>query len=378
MERGTIDACEWVGPYDDEKLGFNKVAKYYYTPGVMELEATNVIMVGKQPWASLPPRYQAALRYAGNYAATEMLASYDAKNAQAIARLVASGTQLSVLPEDVIKALRGALETVLDEEAASNEQFKKILANWRAVPRRAAPLVLDRRHARRARGLPHRSAALGWRQPGQDPVVPSPDPLGGTTMARYDDRDWDDDRRDRRHVHGRYSGAQAGDDRHRQERWRHGGYGSDWQPGRDTDRDYGMDRGDYYDPDHEYRRRRYQRASDREEPYAERPMPGEHADRRRDRRITAPGGRRGTCLGKAERLVGGEGRHRGVGPKGYVRSDERIRELGLRPRPAVIPSASRDLQSSITPARCRRSSSCRDRAGSRPAGSAASPRACTA
>jgi TRAP-type mannitol/chloroaromatic compound transport system substrate-binding protein len=131
MERGTIDACEWVGPYDDEKLGFNKVAKYYYTPGVMELEAVNQIMVGKQPWASLPPRYQAALRYAGNYAMTEMLASYDAKNAQAIARLVASGTQLSVLPEDVIKALRGALESVLDEEAAGNEQFKKILANWR-------------------------------------------------------------------------------------------------------------------------------------------------------------------------------------------------------------------------------------------------------
>jgi TRAP-type mannitol/chloroaromatic compound transport system substrate-binding protein len=131
MERGTIDACEWVGPYDDEKLGFNKVAKYYYTPGVMELEAVNQLMVGKQAWASLPPRYQAALRYAGNYAMAEMLASYDAKNAVAIARLVAAGTQLSVLPEDVIKALRGALESVLDEEAAGNEQFKKILANWR-------------------------------------------------------------------------------------------------------------------------------------------------------------------------------------------------------------------------------------------------------
>jgi TRAP-type mannitol/chloroaromatic compound transport system substrate-binding protein len=131
MERGTIDACEWVGPYDDEKLGFNKVAKYYYTPGVMELEANNVVMVNKQAWASLPPRYQAALRYAGYYAMTEMLASYDAKNAQAIARLVAAGTQLSVLPEEVIKALRVALEQVLDEEAAGNEQFKKILANWR-------------------------------------------------------------------------------------------------------------------------------------------------------------------------------------------------------------------------------------------------------
>ena len=131
LERGTIDACEWVGPYDDEKLGFNKVAKYYYTPGVMELEAVNQIMVNKAAWATLPPRYQAALRYAGFYALTDMMASYDAKNAQAIARLVASGTQLSVLPEEVIKALRVALETVLDEEAAQNEQFKKILTNWR-------------------------------------------------------------------------------------------------------------------------------------------------------------------------------------------------------------------------------------------------------
>ena len=131
LERGTIDACEWVGPYDDEKLGFNKVAKYYYTPGVMELEAVNQIMVNKAAWASLPPRYQAALRSAGMYVMTDMMASYDAKNAQAIARLVASGTQLSVLPEEVIKALRAALETVLDEEAAQNEQFKKILTNWR-------------------------------------------------------------------------------------------------------------------------------------------------------------------------------------------------------------------------------------------------------
>ncbi len=132
LERGTIDACEWVGPYDDEKLGFGKVAPYYYTPGVMELEALNVVMVSKQNWAALPPRYQAAIKYASAYAMQDMLASYDAKNAEAIARLVASGTKLSVLPEEIIKALRVALEQVLDEEAAGNAQFKKILEDWRA------------------------------------------------------------------------------------------------------------------------------------------------------------------------------------------------------------------------------------------------------
>jgi TRAP-type mannitol/chloroaromatic compound transport system substrate-binding protein len=131
LERGTIDACEWVGPYDDEKLGFHKVAKYYYTPGVMELEATNNLFIHKAAWAALPPRYQAILKYGCWYALTEMLASYDAKNAKAIARVVAAGAQLSVLPPEVIKALRTALETVLDEEGAKSEQFKKILDNWR-------------------------------------------------------------------------------------------------------------------------------------------------------------------------------------------------------------------------------------------------------
>ncbi len=131
LEKGTIDACEWVGPYDDEKLGFHKVAKYYYTPGVMELEAFSQLFINKATWAALPPAYQAALRYACWYALNEMLASYDAKNAKAINRVVAGGAQLSVLPPEIIKALRGALESVLDEEAGKNPLFKKILDNWR-------------------------------------------------------------------------------------------------------------------------------------------------------------------------------------------------------------------------------------------------------
>jgi TRAP-type mannitol/chloroaromatic compound transport system substrate-binding protein len=131
LEKGTIDACEWVGPYDDEKLGFHKVAKYYYTPGVMELEAVNQLFIHKAAWAALPPAYQAALRYACWYAATEMVASYDAKNALAINRVIAGGAQLSVLPPEIIKALRTALETVLDEEGAKSSRFKKILDNWR-------------------------------------------------------------------------------------------------------------------------------------------------------------------------------------------------------------------------------------------------------
>ena len=149
LEKGTIDACEWVGPYDDEKLGFHKVAKYYYTPGVMELEATNQLFINKAAWARCRRAYQAVLRYACWYALMEMLASYDAKNAKAIARVVAGGAQLSVLPPEIIKALRAALETVLDEEAAQERAVQEDPGELAPVPRRAAPLVLDRRYARR-------------------------------------------------------------------------------------------------------------------------------------------------------------------------------------------------------------------------------------
>ncbi len=131
LEKGTMDAVEWVGPYDDEKLGFHKVAKYYYLPGVLELEANNGFYINKAAWAALPPHYQAILRGACAATLLEMMASYDAKNAKAIGSLVAKGTQIAVLPPEIIKALRKALEEVLDEEAAKSEQFKRILASWR-------------------------------------------------------------------------------------------------------------------------------------------------------------------------------------------------------------------------------------------------------
>src|SRR6201988_1146022 len=81
LEKGTIDAAEWVGPYDDEKLGFHKVAKYMHIPGVLELCANTSLYVNKAKWAELPVSYQSMLRAACTYALMEMLASYDARNA---------------------------------------------------------------------------------------------------------------------------------------------------------------------------------------------------------------------------------------------------------------------------------------------------------
>jgi len=83
-------------------------------------------------WAELPKSHQAMLQAACSYALTEMLAGYDARNARAIARVVAQGAVLTVLTPETLRALRTALEQVLDEEAAKSAQFKTVLDNWRA------------------------------------------------------------------------------------------------------------------------------------------------------------------------------------------------------------------------------------------------------
>jgi TRAP-type mannitol/chloroaromatic compound transport system substrate-binding protein len=108
LEKGTIDAAEWVGPYDDEKLGFNKVAKFYYYPGFWEGGPMVHTLVNEKKFAELPKHYQAALETACNEATTWMQAKYDAQNPPALRRLVASGTQLRPFPRSVLEAAEKA------------------------------------------------------------------------------------------------------------------------------------------------------------------------------------------------------------------------------------------------------------------------------
>ena len=91
LEKGAIDAAEWVGPYDDEKLGFNKVAKFYYYPGWWEPGPALVTLVNDKKWAELPKDYQAALRAACGEANVWMPAKYDVVNVPALKRLLAGG-----------------------------------------------------------------------------------------------------------------------------------------------------------------------------------------------------------------------------------------------------------------------------------------------
>jgi TRAP-type mannitol/chloroaromatic compound transport system substrate-binding protein len=126
LERGTIDAAEWVGAYDDEKLGFNKVARFYYYPGWWEGGAVLHTCVNTAKWNELPKHYQAILRGASAFANTEMTAKYDARNPPALKRLVAAGTQLRPFPTDVLDAAFKASQDLYAEISGRNADFKKI------------------------------------------------------------------------------------------------------------------------------------------------------------------------------------------------------------------------------------------------------------
>jgi TRAP-type mannitol/chloroaromatic compound transport system substrate-binding protein len=131
LEKGTIDAAEWVGPYDDEKLGFNKVAPIYYYPGWWEGGPMLSVMPNLNAWEALPPSYKAALEAACAAADTGMITKYDALNPAALKRLVAGGTQLKPFTVDVMTACYKAAIELYDETAAANPKFKKVYDAWK-------------------------------------------------------------------------------------------------------------------------------------------------------------------------------------------------------------------------------------------------------
>lgn len=130
LERGTIDAAEWVGPYDDERLGLQKVAKYYYAPGWAEGSAQVSLYVGQKHWDDLPANYKAAIEAACATVNGWMLAKYDNGNPAALKRLVAAGAQVRIYSREVLNALFDATEKLYAELSAQNPQFKKVYESW--------------------------------------------------------------------------------------------------------------------------------------------------------------------------------------------------------------------------------------------------------
>src|SRR6187399_331420 len=126
LEKGTLDACEWVGPYDDEKLGFYKVAPHYYAPGWWEGGSMIFAFVNMDKWNALPKAYQAVLEQAGAYANTWMVAKYDQLNPASLRKLLAGGTKLHSFSGPIMEASYNAAMELHGEIAKENPSFKKV------------------------------------------------------------------------------------------------------------------------------------------------------------------------------------------------------------------------------------------------------------
>jgi TRAP-type mannitol/chloroaromatic compound transport system substrate-binding protein len=135
LERGVVDAAEWVGPYDDEKLGLNKVAQFYAYPGFWEGGAGLEFWINSRAWDSLSNEYKAIVEAASTHAATVMQARYDARNPAALKKLVAGGTRLFRFPKEVMDAAFKASQDVYAEIAGKNPAFKKIHDDYMAFRR---------------------------------------------------------------------------------------------------------------------------------------------------------------------------------------------------------------------------------------------------
>jgi TRAP-type mannitol/chloroaromatic compound transport system substrate-binding protein len=131
LERGAIDATEWVGPYDDEKLGFYKVARYYYYPGWWEPGPSLSFYVNRQAWDELPSAYQAMITTGAREAAGFMQARYDARNPAALARLLAAGVQLRRFSTDIMQAAEQAAFALMEEEATADATYRRVYDAWR-------------------------------------------------------------------------------------------------------------------------------------------------------------------------------------------------------------------------------------------------------
>jgi TRAP-type mannitol/chloroaromatic compound transport system substrate-binding protein len=126
LEKGTVDAAEWIGPYDDEKLGFYKVARFYYYPGWWEGcgQAHNIFNIAK--FNELPKHYQAALMTASGDSWNWVIGKYDALNPPALRRLLAGGAQLRAFPQDVMEACYKAANDIYADLSRTNPAFKKV------------------------------------------------------------------------------------------------------------------------------------------------------------------------------------------------------------------------------------------------------------
>lgn len=137
LQTGAIDAAEWVGPYDDEKLGLNKVAQFYYYPGWWEPGATLEVQINLNEWKKLPPQYQDALKTAAYESNATMLARYESRNNETLQKLLDGGTQVRPYSTEILAAAEQASFALYDEFAAKDADFKAVYEQWKQFRDRA-------------------------------------------------------------------------------------------------------------------------------------------------------------------------------------------------------------------------------------------------
>jgi TRAP-type mannitol/chloroaromatic compound transport system substrate-binding protein len=130
LEKGTIDAAEWIGPYDDQKLGFNKVAPFYYYPGWWEGGLQLDLYVNQKAYDALSAENKAIVEMASTFAHVETQAKYDVKNPGALKQLVGAGAKLRPFPADVMAAAFKQSMSLYDEISAKNESWRKVYADY--------------------------------------------------------------------------------------------------------------------------------------------------------------------------------------------------------------------------------------------------------
>jgi TRAP-type mannitol/chloroaromatic compound transport system substrate-binding protein len=131
LQTGAIDAAEWVGPYDDEKLGLHKATQFYYYPGWWEPGPSLEVQINLDEWKKLPPIYQEIVKNAAYNANITMLARYDARNNDALKRLLAAGVQLRPYSQEIMEAAEKAAFALYDELAGQDADFKAIYEEWK-------------------------------------------------------------------------------------------------------------------------------------------------------------------------------------------------------------------------------------------------------
>lgn len=130
LEKGTIDAAEWVGPYDDQKLGFNKVAPNYYYPGWWEGGPQLDFFINQKAFNALTPEFKAIVENAAAYAHVDMQAKYDGRNPKALKELVGSGAKLHPFPADVMNLAFKESMALYAEISAKNPSWAKVYADY--------------------------------------------------------------------------------------------------------------------------------------------------------------------------------------------------------------------------------------------------------